>query len=86
MGEQSQMARNWPDGREHRDGLLLRLLIRNRRLVSVAFALLSRDEHNNPFVVDPDSDDGRRQLAALEASSAGVRLTAEMDAVSVWPD
>lgn len=70
--------------RNHRDGLLVRLLIEDRRIACASVLTVYRDGENNPYLTDPRLEaEGRRQLEALRELSPGVRLEAEHGEVVV---
>ena len=69
-----QLAFDWSAMRDMRDGLLIRLLIEERRIASVSAVFVYRDEYNDPFLADPQSPEGHRQLAQLQELSPSVAL------------
>lgn len=63
----------------HRDGLLLRLLVRERRIARIAVLPVQRDEANDVRILPPEDEAGRAILDAFAARSValGGRVSVE---------
>ena len=58
-----------------KDGLVARAVIQKKRIARVSFVPVSRDDHNDVFMLDPSSDDGKRLLEIVrKVSSADLPL------------
>ena len=78
-----QLAFDWSAMRDMRDGLLIRLLIEGRRIASVSAVFVYRDERNDPYLADPRSPEGHRQLAQLRELSPSMALEIRNDEIVV---
>lgn len=73
-----QLAFDWSPASDHREGLLVRLVIEAGRISCVTALFLYRDIDNNPYLADPGSHDGRRQLEHVrDQSQEGLSLRVE---------
>lgn len=69
----------------HRDGLLVRLVIRRKRITGISGLLLYRNAQNDPYFVDPEADvEGQRQLAQLRDLSPELQLSVRAGEVRIW--
>jgi poly-gamma-glutamate capsule biosynthesis protein CapA/YwtB (metallophosphatase superfamily) len=80
-----QLAFDWPLAREHRDGLLVRVVVEAGRIGCVTAVLVSRDGANNAYFVDPRVGDGKWQLDQLRHLSPDVPLPIAGGEVIVVP-
>ena len=61
-----------------KDGLVARAVIQKKKLARVSFVPVSRDDHNDVFMLEPSSDEGNRLLEIVrKVSSADVPLRIE---------
>src|SRR5262249_42278823 len=64
-----------PGYEKSKDGLVVRTVIVDRRIARVSFVPVSRDDHNDVYMLDPSSDEGSRLVAILRrVSPADVSL------------
>lgn len=56
----------------HRDGLLLRLLVRDRRIAAIAIVPVQRDAENDVRLLPPQDGEGLRILEAFRSRSAAL--------------
>lgn len=64
-------AFDWERQRKNVDGLLLRVTLRDKKVVRAALVPLKRDAQNNPVLLDPASGLGAGMAAELVALSGG---------------
>ena len=68
-------ASDWIRVRNYRDGLLARVVIRDKHIKRVSLVPVTRDrENNNVRLVDPDSPDGTRLYGRIRELSPDTRL------------
>ena len=72
-----QFAFDWWKMKDRNDGMLLRLIVRDKKIVRLSIVPVSRDEKNNVYIASPDSSDGERQIKAIQERSPGVPLRIE---------
>ncbi len=77
---------DWWKGRKSPNGLLVRLVAKNRRLHEISFVPLQRNEDNNPVLFDPAGEKGKKILNKVFAnrSPARARLRVEGSEVMVF--
>ena len=63
-----------PGHESYREGLLVRVLVRQRKVLRVSFVPLTRDRHNDPYLLDSSRGEGARLVGVVQALSPGVRL------------
>jgi len=69
-------ASDWIRVRDYRDGLVVRVIIRDKKVSSVSLVPVTRDpEQNNVRLVAPDEEDGVRLYGRLQALSPDTQLT-----------
>ena len=73
----SNFAFDWWKMKDRNDGLVLRLIVRNKKIVRLSIVPVSRDKDNNVFLTPPASKEGARQLKDLRKLSPGVDLHIE---------
>ena len=73
----SNFAFDWWKMKGRNDGLLLRLIVRDRKIVRLSIVPVCRDGMNNVYLTPPDSTEGARQIKALRNLSPGVSLRIE---------
>jgi poly-gamma-glutamate synthesis protein (capsule biosynthesis protein) len=73
----ANFAFDWWKMKGRNDGLLLRLIVRDRKLVRLSIVPVCRDEKNNVYLTPPASTEGARQIKELRESSPGVPLRIE---------
>jgi poly-gamma-glutamate synthesis protein (capsule biosynthesis protein) len=78
-----QFAFDWWKMKGRNDGLLLRLIVRDRKIVRLSIVPVSRDGKNNVYLVPPASKQGARQIKELRKLSPGVPLRTEGQEVVV---
>ena len=77
-----QFAFDWPSIRAAREGLVLRVLVRDKRIMSVSFVPVWRDSENNVYTAGPGTAEGKGQLDEVRRQSRGVGIAVnENDAV-----
>ncbi len=64
-------AFDWVRQKKNPDGLLLRVVVRDRRPVRYSLVPLKRDAHNDPVLLDPSAGIGADMAAELVALSGG---------------
>ena len=57
--------------------LLVKVIVRNKKIVRVSFVPVSRDENNNVFLTPPGTTEGDRQINDVQGQSPDVSLTIE---------
>lgn len=72
-----QLAFDWSMTSHHRDGLVIRLLVRNKKIVDVAVVPVFRDEENTVYLADPNEGEGERQYLELKNSSNDVEVVVQ---------
>lgn len=70
-------AFDWWKMKGRNDGLLLRLIVRDRKIVRLSIVPVCRDEKNNVYLAPPASSEGARQIKRLRESSPQVPLRIE---------
>lgn len=78
-----QLAFDWSAMRQWKEGLLVRLLLEDGRLVSVSALLVHRDDNNDAYLLDPRSPAGEIQLSQLRRLSPGMTLPIEAGEVVI---
>ena len=73
----SNFAFDWWKMADRNDGLMVKVMVRNKKIVRVSFVPVSRDENNNVFLTPPGTTEGDRQINDVQARSPGVPLTIE---------
>ena len=73
----SNFAFDWWKMKGRNDGLLLRLIVRDQKIVRLSIVPVCRDGMNNVYLTPPDSTEGARQIKALRNLSPGVSLRIE---------
>jgi len=58
-----------PGYEKSKDGLVVRTVIVDRRIARVSFVPVSRDDHNDVYMLDPSSDEGSRLVAIVRSVS-----------------
>jgi poly-gamma-glutamate capsule biosynthesis protein CapA/YwtB (metallophosphatase superfamily) len=67
-----------PGYEKSKDGLVVRAIVQNKKIVRVSFVPVSRDDHNDVFMLEPTSGEGARLLGIVKhASSAELPLRVE---------
>ncbi len=72
-----QFAFDWWKMKGRNDGLLLRLVVRDRKIIRVSLAPVCRDENNNVYLAPLASEPGTRLIKELRERSPGVDLRVE---------
>lgn len=68
-------ATDWIRMRPNKDGMVVRVVVRGKRIARVSFVPVTRDaDHNNVLMLDPSSGEGARLLRKVQDLSAGVPL------------
>ena len=65
-----------PGYEKSKDGLVVRAVVENKRIVRVSFVPVSRDDNNDVMMLDPGAG-GADLLKTIEKLSPGVRLTVD---------
>jgi len=73
----SNFAFDWWKMADRNDGLLVKVIVRNKKIVRVSFVPVSRDENNNVFLTPPGTTEGDRQINDVQSQSPDVSLTVE---------
>jgi len=73
----SNFSFDWWKMTGRNDGLLLRLIVRDQKIVRLSIVPVCRDGMNNVYLTPPDSAEGARQIKALRNLSPGVSLRIE---------
>ena len=73
----SNFAFDWSRMKDRNDGLVLRLIVRDRKIVRLSIVPVSRDEKNNVYLTSPNTTQGARQIKELRERSPGVPLRIE---------
>jgi poly-gamma-glutamate synthesis protein (capsule biosynthesis protein) len=76
-------AFDWWKMKGRNDGLLLRLIVRDRKIVRLSIVPVCRDEKNNVYLTPPTSIEGARQIEEVRKLSPGVPLRIEGQEVVV---
>jgi poly-gamma-glutamate capsule biosynthesis protein CapA/YwtB (metallophosphatase superfamily) len=64
-----------PGYEKSKDGLIARVVIEKKRIARLSFVPVSRDDHNDVFILDPASEEGRSLLDIVKhQSSPGLPL------------
>lgn len=58
-----------PGYEKSKEGLVVRTIIRGRKIVRVSFVPVSRDDHNDVYMVEPSSEEGSRLLGIVRQAS-----------------
>jgi poly-gamma-glutamate synthesis protein (capsule biosynthesis protein) len=66
-----------PGYEKSKDGIVVRAVIQNKRIVRVSFVPVSRDAKNDVMMLDPKDADGAALVKTIESVSAGVPLKIE---------
>jgi poly-gamma-glutamate capsule biosynthesis protein CapA/YwtB (metallophosphatase superfamily) len=66
-----------PGYEKSKDGLVVRSVIENKRIVRVSFVPVSRDAKNDVMMLDPKEGDGAALFKTIEGLSPGVALKTE---------
>jgi poly-gamma-glutamate synthesis protein (capsule biosynthesis protein) len=64
-----------PGYEKSKDGLVVRAVVQDRRIVRVSFVPVSRDDHNDVFMLEPSSPEGTRLLDIVRRESPATPLT-----------
>ena len=67
-----QLAFDWSTTSHHRDGLVIRLVVRKKKIVDVAVVPVFRDEDNTVYLANPNDGEGKRQYLELKNSAENV--------------
>jgi poly-gamma-glutamate capsule biosynthesis protein CapA/YwtB (metallophosphatase superfamily) len=67
-------ATDWIRMRPNKEGMVARVVIRNRRVARVSLVPMTRDEENNVTMLDPASGEGAKLRAKVKGLSNGVPL------------
>ena len=59
-----------PGYEKSKDGLVVRAIVQGRKIARVSFVPVSRDEHNDVYMLDPFSEEGGRLVAIVRQQSA----------------
>lgn len=59
-----------PGYEKSKDGLIVRAVVKGRKIVRVSFVPVSRDDHNDVFMLEPSSPDGKRLLDIVRHESS----------------
>jgi poly-gamma-glutamate synthesis protein (capsule biosynthesis protein) len=59
-----------PGYEKSKDGLVVRTVIEGRKIARVSFVPVSRDDHNDVFMLEPSSDEGSRLLEIVRRVSS----------------
>lgn len=70
-------AFDWWKMKDRNDGLLMRLIVRDRKIIRLSIVPVCRDDNNNVYLTGPASKEGARQIEALRKSSPTVPLCVE---------
>ncbi len=70
-------AFDWWKMKGRNEGLVLRLIVRDRKIVRLSLVPVSRDKKNNVYLASPDSTEGARQIKELRKHSSEVPLRIE---------
>jgi poly-gamma-glutamate capsule biosynthesis protein CapA/YwtB (metallophosphatase superfamily) len=76
-------AFDWWKMKDRNDGLLLRLIVRDRKIIRLSIVPVSRDDKNNVYLAPPASIEGTRQIEELRKLSPTVPLRIEGQEVVV---
>ena len=76
-------AFDWWKMKGRNDGLLLRLIVRDKKIIRLSIVPVSRDEKNNVFLLPLTSKEGARQVKELRKRSPKVSLRIEEQEVVV---
>jgi poly-gamma-glutamate synthesis protein (capsule biosynthesis protein) len=63
-----------PGYEKSKDGLVVRVVVRDKSIVRVSFVPVSRDDKNDVFMLDPSTGDGRKLVEVVRGLSPGVPL------------
>jgi poly-gamma-glutamate capsule biosynthesis protein CapA/YwtB (metallophosphatase superfamily) len=66
-----------PGYEDSKDGLVVRVVVQDKRIVRVSFVPVSRDANNNVLMLDPSSGEGARLVQIVSGVSEGVPLRIE---------
>jgi poly-gamma-glutamate capsule biosynthesis protein CapA/YwtB (metallophosphatase superfamily) len=58
-----------PGYEKSKEGLVVRAVIQGKKIVRISFVPVSRDDHNDVFMLEPSSDEGRRLLEIIRRLS-----------------
>jgi poly-gamma-glutamate capsule biosynthesis protein CapA/YwtB (metallophosphatase superfamily) len=67
-------ATDWIRMRPNKEGMVARVVVRNRRVVQVSLVPMTRDEENNVIMIDPVSPEGTKLREKVKGLSTGVPL------------
>ena len=73
----SNFAFDWWKMKGRNDGVILRLIVRDKKIVRLSMVPVSRDKQNNVYLVSPATKEGARQFADIRGLSPGVSLRVE---------
>jgi poly-gamma-glutamate capsule biosynthesis protein CapA/YwtB (metallophosphatase superfamily) len=66
-----------PGYEDSKDGLVVRTVIQRKQIARVSFVPVTRDEHNNVLLIDPNTGEGARLLGVVRGVSPGTPLRIE---------